>query len=686
MRRPRLSVAAVLLGALAVACVVFVASRWLRPAPHVPPSEAASYYDTGVNFLRDGAYYQASKALQQAVKIDPRYALAHARLAEAWTELDYADRAKDELLSVDEHAAMPPADALYLEAIRSTVTRDFARAIAAYERIVPLAPDQPQVYVDLGRAYEKAEATDKAIESYQQATARAPNYATAYLRLGTLYGRKGNLASATAAFDKAEGLYRVLANYEGQTETLYQRATALQKVGKSTEAEAYLRQALETARTTHNDYQQIKILLQLSSVFYALGNITQAQGFAREAVELAQANGNESLTARGLIDLGNSFMSSDLAEAEKYFRQALDYARRYHGQRSEARAQLMLGSVSLRQKDADRALGYIEPALAYYQQGNYQKETAQALSLRAGVFRQKGDYETALQTFQQQLKDATKIGDEGQMAASHNSLGSTLLYLENYREALDHFAAAYALNKSLGNQQGIGYALITSADTLARLGRFKEAAAPLEEVTALVQRANGKYTELGAWVDLCVAQIAFEEQRFPAAKSALARVLIAGDKAKNVVPEAKRLLVEVQVLSGELSAAKRTGAEAVELARATSDPSIIAPAQVSFAEVLLAGGDARGALEQAQAALDIFAHGEQAAATWYASVVAARASRRLGDEPSAQQYLERAAASLARLRQRWSAEDFDSYIARPDLQAYYREIGEPRSTALNLSH
>ncbi len=142
----------------------------------------------------------------------------------------------------------------------------------------------------------------------------------------------------------------------------------------------------------------------------------------------------------------------------------------------------------------------------------------------------------------------------------------------------------------------------------------------------------------------------------------------------------------MQALSGELSAAKRTISEAIEHARSTGDPGIIAPAQVSFAEVLLASGDARGALEQAQAALDIFAHGDQAAAMWRASVVAARASRRLGDEPSAQQYLERAAASLARLRQRWSAEDFDSYIARPDLQAYYRESGEPRSTALNLSH
>ena len=41
------------------------------------------WYEMGTNALRDGAYYQASKALEQAVAIDDKFALAHARLAEA---------------------------------------------------------------------------------------------------------------------------------------------------------------------------------------------------------------------------------------------------------------------------------------------------------------------------------------------------------------------------------------------------------------------------------------------------------------------------------------------------------------------------------------------------------------------------------------------------------------------------
>jgi tetratricopeptide (TPR) repeat protein len=126
--------------------------------------------------------------------------LAHARLAEAWWELDYADKAKDELLRV--HSLTPSgsrvaeSDALYVDAINATVSRNFPGAIAAYSKLAQLSPNEPQVFVDLGRAYEKNEAPSKAIESFLQATQRDPQYATAFLRMGSLYARQLDQANA----------------------------------------------------------------------------------------------------------------------------------------------------------------------------------------------------------------------------------------------------------------------------------------------------------------------------------------------------------------------------------------------------------------------------------------------------------------------------------------------------------
>ncbi|HEY0385306.1 MAG TPA: tetratricopeptide repeat protein, partial [Pyrinomonadaceae bacterium] len=346
-RRPRLPVGIVAAGLVLVALMGWLVIRSLRPRAHQPSAEAVRWYQTGTAALRDGAYYQASKALEQAIAIDDQYALAHARLAEAEMELDYTDRAKDEMLRVGslagDRSALPQLDRLYLDAIIATVRRDFAPAISAYTEIARLLPDQAHVYVDLGRAYENADDNRKALDSYIKATTLDPQYATAYLRVGILYGRQQDLASASAAFDKAETIYQALGNVEGHAEVLYQRGALLVKNGKSAEARAPLRQALELARAINNQFQQIKTMLQLVYVLQNEGETAAAEQSASDAVQLAQTGGMENLTARGLVDLGNLFLvRGDYPEADKYFKQALDFAVRYKARRNEARALLSL--------------------------------------------------------------------------------------------------------------------------------------------------------------------------------------------------------------------------------------------------------------------------------------------------------------------------------------------------------
>jgi tetratricopeptide (TPR) repeat protein len=132
-----------------------------RATPHHLSPNAVYWYDQGTNALRDGSYYKASKALERAIQLDNKFALAHARLAEAWTELDYTDKAKDEIIRaetlVPDHSILPPVEALYLQAITKTVLGELAPAIESYREIVRRSPDRekPRAYVDLGRAYEK---------------------------------------------------------------------------------------------------------------------------------------------------------------------------------------------------------------------------------------------------------------------------------------------------------------------------------------------------------------------------------------------------------------------------------------------------------------------------------------------------------------------------------------------------
>lgn len=356
-RQPRLSWGTVIIALLGLGLVVGTLVLWRRPAPYKPPAVALDWYNKGSGALRDGAFLQASKALEQAVATDPKFALAHARLAEAWFELDYADKAKDEMLRVQSlvpnRSQLAASDALYLEAINATITKDFPGAIKAYTELVRLSPNEPQVYVDLGRSYEKNDEIKKAIESYVEATNRAPQYATAFLRVAILYGRQLDQASASAAFDKADTIYQALGNFEGQAEVSYQRGFLFDQMSKLGEARQHLQHALELARTTANEYQQVKTLLKLGDVELDENNMPEARRYMHDAVDLAQAKGIDNLTKRGLVDLGNTFLvGGDYPEAEKYYKQSLDLAQQQKDSRNAARALLSLGSLAERRNNS----------------------------------------------------------------------------------------------------------------------------------------------------------------------------------------------------------------------------------------------------------------------------------------------------------------------------------------------
>ena len=106
-RRPRISVGYVVAGVVAVALIGILLWWLTRPTIHEPTPEAKKLYDLGVTAMREGAFFKSSKLLQQATDYDGRFALAHARLAEAWMELDFSDKAKDELIRARRFGSRP---------------------------------------------------------------------------------------------------------------------------------------------------------------------------------------------------------------------------------------------------------------------------------------------------------------------------------------------------------------------------------------------------------------------------------------------------------------------------------------------------------------------------------------------------------------------------------------------------
>ncbi len=684
LRRPRVPLWYILVGIAVVALLTGIAWRWWRPPLHVPSAEAQNWYDIGTNALRDEAFYQASKAFERAITIDDKYVLAHARLAESLIELDYVDRAKDELLRAtslaSDRSRLPKTDALYVDGISATVRHDFPAAIESYAAIVKQSADaeKPRVLADLGRAYEKNEDIKKAIETFTEAANRNPQYATAFLRLGILYGRQRDLPNALSSFDKAEGIFQAMGNLEGRTEVVYQRGALFNQLGKLSEARTQLEQALALAAASDNTSQKIKTLLQLSTVAVDAGETTQATDYARQAVDLAQKNGMENLSAQGLTDLGYSFLvRGQPDDAEKYFLQALESAQRAKARSNEARARGAMASLRQQQNKPDEVIQYLEPALAFYQQGGYRSATSSCLALLARADLQKGDYVAAEKAHDQLLKLGQESNDQSLIAQAHAERGSALAREEKFTEALDQLTQAYVIYNSLGIQRSVGYNLVERAYVLGRMGRYGETQPLLDQAAAIADKPGGEIKRLSLEGKLVSVEIVLSQERFPGAKDEAEKLLaIAGTQFPGISANGSRVLGMAQAYGGAAAAGKAKCVEAVELAKQLNDPWQLAKAQLALAETMLLSGDSPGASSNALQAQEVFARLGQQASEWRALVVAALASGKSGDKNKAQEYALRANDSLSKLEQRWGKENFGTFLGRSDVQRLRKQLAQ----------
>jgi serine/threonine protein kinase/Tfp pilus assembly protein PilF len=677
IREPKLSWATVLLGIFVLGLGAFGVAMWRRPRPYQPPPIALDWYNKGTDHLRNGAFLQASKALEQAVATDPNFALAHARLAETLFELDYADQATQQTLIarrlVPNQSQLPQIDGLYLDAVLATASRDFPGAIKAYSEIARLSPNDAQVYVDLGRAFEKNDQPKSAVESYVTATSRAPQNPTPYLRVGVLYGDQLNLSAAQSSFDRAQSLFDALGNFEGQAEVAFQRGALFDKLSKPTQARPHLERALELAKTTGSTYQEVKALLGLGNVTVDEGNPTLGRQLIQQAIDEAQANHIDRYVKRGLVDLGNTYMSGgSYPDAEKYYRQSLELANNQKDNRNAARALLALGNVLLRQSKVQEAIVCFDQALPFYQQAGYRKEAMQRFQLLARAKYQMGEYEAAIKAYEEQLRVAGELGDSSQSLLAHGDIGDALSSQARYPEAFKHYEESYALAKALPSEKNVALSLTNRANASWALGRYDDARRFLDEAAPTAQKPDAA-RNMAAWFYLAEARMALSQRKFDAAVANAERaVTLSGSTLRNIAIHAIQTRGLALVFSGKSRLGLAECERAVGIARETPEPALLAHSLLALAEAYSQTGDSAGALKAALESHVTLSRLGTLDSEWIALVIAARASQSAGQTEKAREYAAGAEDVLARLEQAWGAETYSSYLKRPDIEFYFK--------------
>ena len=357
-----------------VAEAATLASQALGYTPYAEGRTALERYEQTPSLER------AIDLFNRALEQDPRYALAHAGMGEAYWRLHRATRKPEHLtlarqhcqraLALDDLSAAPWITLGIIEA----GTGRAAEAIGKFQRALDRNPRSPEAYRELGDAYERLGRAQDAQAAYARAIELRPGSWANHNYLGAFLASQGRYDEAAKAFEQALTLApdnaRVYSNLAGVR--LRQERPA--------EAETALRRSLELHPT--------------ASALGNLGALQFSQGrWADAARTLERATTLSPLDYRLWHGLGAAYYwaPGERARAADAYRRASDLAtqeRRLDPQNPRVLIHLADCQAMLGQKDAARALArevVAAPGLS-----------APVARTAAGVFEQIGDREAAL--------------------------------------------------------------------------------------------------------------------------------------------------------------------------------------------------------------------------------------------------------------------------------------------------
>jgi tetratricopeptide (TPR) repeat protein len=164
-------------------------------------------FDRGVENLD-----RAIAAFSRAVAVDPRFALAHAALGEAYWrrhEIDRDARWIEQAVAHCERALAIDSRLAPVHVTLALVARGRGRyeeAVAVAQRAIELDPTNSDGYRELGRAYEALERMPDAEATYRRAIEARPDDWMSYNTLGSFFYQRGRLEEAEAAYRRVTEL------------------------------------------------------------------------------------------------------------------------------------------------------------------------------------------------------------------------------------------------------------------------------------------------------------------------------------------------------------------------------------------------------------------------------------------------------------------------------------------------
>ncbi len=447
---------------------------------------ALKAYDEGTQLARAGQYTQAVTKFEDATTQDPNFAMAFSKLAQTYAAMGYDDKAEQaSRRAVELSDNLPAQDRFLIQASHASLTHDTTKAIAAYQELVKVNPDDTDAEFALAKLYEDTNNYDQAKSYLAKLLTADPNYVSALLASGRVDIRSGDPQAALDPLNKALSLAIQFDNQEQKGSILQALGIAYQHLNKPEDAVRNFNQALEIRRKIGDQRGIAGSLGQLAQVQDAMGDSKAALASYEEAVKLERTIGDKSSLIQTLMSLGAYYLDHGKNDQSlQYTNEALQIARDSGDQSSQATVLLNIGVAHFNKGEFQDALTYFQQA--YDIRTRLNQDGTEALHDLAQTNVQLGQYDTALSQYLKALEAYRAAGDKNGIATESADMGALFAAQGRYDAALKAQQEAVNIFQQLGDRTYMNVAALAGyGHTLSAVGRGDEGRKNLEAALKL---------------------------------------------------------------------------------------------------------------------------------------------------------------------------------------------------------
>jgi len=605
--------------------------------------EALMAYNRGLEQLRRGANQSAIPLFVEATTVDPGFAMALARLAEAYFQTGDDAAAASTIVQAQAQADdvdLPLHERYQIHAIAARINDEPDVAVESYRKIAAMYPDDPEALYSLANSLETLGDLEESIEMYEKVLEIDASYGAALLGLGRSLVVNGR---STEAIERLRSVMAV-EEFQEDGETLGMLhsilGVAFRDISKYDEAIVELEASLRHRRDTGDTRGVVATLTNLGTVYQFRGDLDESRVHLMEALDLAVEMRNVAVESFAAYTLGVTVEAAgDVDAAFAYYRRSLQIElERMDNKELAVRIDAIAGLHRLRGQFADARV-YLAQARIHLGHAQDRYETALNLEIEGKIHSDLGDGAQALESLLQALSIYQEIDDRRGTASAQLALAEVYVSQGRFDDARYEATESLAAFTELGLTWYVAESHVALGESLIGLEELDEADAQLTIARQLLsdgvlQRRDAKLVHVyGIWLaerkEFGQALTAFEDAARIAAD--------VGDGVQNVASEIEigRMLIQLDRPSealGRLASSTRWAEERRLL-------PLMVEKHLVLAEGHLRMGASQGALEASSAALTL--------AEQLGSAPLLEKAASIGTEVSSRFELEKAVSSVS---------------------------------------